>query len=65
VFAHRLKPPTMSTPESIRAKNDMYLAVLDVFIRLITKNDIVFDIKPHTIKNGNIIVFNTLDAESE
>jgi len=43
----------------------MYLAVLDVFIRLITKNDIVFDIKPHTIKNGNIIVFNTLDAESE
>jgi hypothetical protein len=55
----------MSTPESIRAKNDMYLAVLDVFIRLITKNDIVFDIKPHTIKNGNIIVFNTLDAESE
>jgi len=38
----------------------MYLAVLDVFIRLITKNDIVFDIKPHTINNGTIYVFNML-----
>jgi hypothetical protein len=51
----------MSTPESISAKIVMYLAVLDFFIRLITRKDVVFDMKPHTIIIGIIYDSNTFD----
>jgi hypothetical protein len=49
------KHPKMRTTESARLRNAMYLAVLlDIFVRLITKNEIVFDMKPKTIKIGKM-----------
>ena len=50
-----LRPPANKTPESTSARNDMYLAVDEFLIRFITRNDIVFVMKPHTnIGNRNI-----------
>ena len=46
------------TPESMRAKNDMYFVVAESLMRLIIINDSVFDMKPHIITMGNRYVLN-------
>lgn len=57
---NRPRPPTISTPESTNAKYVMYLAVpVEVLICFITKNEIMFERKPHTIRHGNMNVFIT------
>jgi hypothetical protein len=54
VWIHRLTPPITSTPQSTKPNKAMYLLVVELRMRFITKNDSIFSTNPTRIKPGRI-----------